>query len=407
MAWFPKDQNIPPGSNVPMSHETIVMCASILDARNRSPIQMDDFTFIIPFGLDCNERFENLSDVLLYIMTNTTAKVKLVWSESEKSLRENKLYKVLRDHTPGELVDTFRQDSSNEAFVNLVSSEAAVNNHFATSFLFSMCGNSIVGRDFRAGTSGTWWDSLDATGSGGNPLGTDQFQVFLHECISRIEISAYLREDDDPFDRMKYINLALATVETKFVCNHDSDVLMTRSALMNTVYQLRSTSLDVVYPYAYKDISKSQLRVFRDANSNNLITLACLTGDFTPLVLAGSHIMWTAGYGQSIFARTESYKSAGGENENFRSWGAEDVERYVRFVKLGYAVGRTESGYVVHLEHPRGADSSKENPFFESNEELWSYLQKLSPESLLDVYQNFDYVKERGFYVNPKRELGS
>ena len=66
----------------------------------------------------------------------------------------------------------------------------------------------------------------------------------------------------------------------------------------------------------------------------------------------------------TLINRTSSYKKMYGENENFVSWGPEDVERYVRAVKMGLKVARVPS-YIFHLEHPRGSDSSKENPQFE------------------------------------------
>lgn len=408
MAWFPEDQNVPQGSNLAVSYETIVLCMAALSKEKRSPIQMDDFTFVIPVGIDCPDRFENLGDVLLYVMVNTTAKVKIVWSETESNLKSNILFNRLRDigekTKSGSLMNYFREHSSPELFVNRIALPEKQSSP-ATDFLFTLLANSIVGRQFKTGTSYTWEETLTAMGGTGNPLATREFQNFLLESLDRVEVNLVLRPDGAPFDRMKYINLALAEVDTKFVCNHDVDVLLTRSAIINSVNQLRETALDFVYPYAHQNTFKSQIRVFRTFEVNHDITLACLTGDFTPLTMRQSHIMWGAAYGQSIFARTESYKSAGGENENFKSWGAEDVERYVRFVKLGYMVGRTSSGYVVHLEHERGPDSGNENPFFKKNEELWAYLQKLDAQSLLKTYQGLEYVKERGFNVKPGRGL--
>jgi hypothetical protein len=361
---------------------------------------MDDFTFIIPVSIDCQDRFENLSDVLLYIMVNTTAKVKIVWSETESNLRSNKMifYKLreLTKKTTSSFVDYFKEHSSEESFVNLLPFKSKGHLVPTSAFLFILLANSILAREggFKAGNSCTWREFLSSS-----PIATTTFQDFILESQSRIEISFVLRPENSPFDRMKYINLALADVDTKFVCNHDVDVLLTRSAIINSVNQLKETTIDFLYPYAHQNNFKSQIRVFRNSEVNNNITLACLTGDFTPLLMQQSHFSWGAAYGQSIFARTESYKSAGGENENFKSWGAEDVERYVRFVKFGYKVGRASSGYIVHIEHQRGPDSGIENPFFKKNEDLWDYLQKLDSQSLLKTYQDYEYVKKRGFNV--------
>ena len=404
MAWFPENQNIPHGSNLRVSYETILLCASALNKEKRSPIQMDDFTFIIPVGIDCHDRLENLSDVLLYILINTTAKVKIVWSETESNIKSNStpLYKIIEatERTPSSFIHYFRKHSSDESFADLAIFKDEMPLDPPVALLFSLLTASMIGREFKIGTSGTWWETLNA-----NPVMTSAFQDFMFEALDRVEVSLVFRPNGSPFDRMRYINLALADVDTEFVCNHDADVLLTRSAIINTVNQLKETTADFVYPYAHRNTSKSQIRMFRTPEVNNDITLACLTGDFTPLTMRQSYITWDAAYGQSVFARTESYKSVGGENENFKSWGAEDVERYVRFVKLGYVVGRANSGFVIHLEHERGPDSGKENPLFKKNEELWTYLQKLDPQSLLKTYQDLEYVEKRGFNVKPGRGL--
>ena len=83
-------------------------------------------------------------------------------------------------------------------------------------------------------------------------------------------------------------------------------------------------------------------------------------------------------------------------NEEFISWAPEDAERYVRALKFGLNIART-NGYVLHLEHPRGADSSKTNPLFEKNEQLWDKLQKMNKEQLIDYYEKSDYVKKYGW----------
>ena len=89
----------------------------------------------------------------------------------------------------------------------------------------------------------------------------------------------------------------------------------------------------------------------------------------------------------------------GGENENFISWGAEDAERYARFVKSGVGVARCEGGYVFHLEHPRGADSSHLNPSFHDNEDLWQKLQAMDGPELMQYYTQCEYIKKYGWVV--------
>jgi len=111
----------------------------------------------------------------------------------------------------------------------------------------------------------------------------------------------------------------------------------------------------------------------------------------SPLLNEGMQIMPSpATKGQSIFFKTSSYKSIGGENEEFVGWGPEDLERYSRAVKLGLAVCRVDSP-VVHLEHPPGAGNPKE---LESNKKLYDELSKKSPDELRKYYDSVEYKKD-------------
>jgi hypothetical protein len=85
------------------------------------------------------------------------------------------------------------------------------------------------------------------------------------------------------------------------------------------------------------------------------------------------------------------------ENENFISWSPEDKERFFRFNKLGYKVGRI-CDYVYHLEHSRGHNSSFNNPYLQKNFELWSYLEKLDKRKLKNYYSNQKYLKKYSCY---------
>ena len=417
MSWFPEHQNIPVDSNLAVGQETTSLLMSALMPETRGALETDDFTFIIPVGVDSEPRGRNLSYVLLYLLTQTTAKIKIVYSETEKNLRTGVPYASFRSIRASEietgedaLVQFFKNNSSPDKFVNRFRNEVPAefeDGKFATEFdtidhiMLGIAARCFVGDEaVTIGRSANWHHTLQRMGVPPNKssmVGSRVFQNFFKECRERIDLSVVLRPDDAPFERMKYINLALAEVDTEFVVNHDADVLLTRSTLLSAVAQLKQTTVDFVYPFEHQNTRKSQMRIFQSSHVIPTLIEACLTGDFSTVATAGCHILWGSAYGQSIFARTSSYKSAGGENEHFISWGAEDVERYVRFVKLGYGVARANSGYVLHLEHPRGNDSSNNNPYFKANENLWLQLQELDPEKLLQVYRGFGYIKARGF----------
>ncbi len=72
---------------------------------------------------------------------------------------------------------------------------------------------------------------------------------------------------------------------------------------------------------------------------------------------------------------------AGGWNENFVSYGFEDMEFLYRLRKLGYSYEKTAGFNLYHLEHERLVDSMYNN-FYRTNEEEWNHVGSMSPEAL-------------------------
>ena len=89
---------------------------------------------------------------------------------------------------------------------------------------------------------------------------------------------------------------------------------------------------------------------------------------------------------------TEKYIEGGLENENFIAYGYEDNERYHRFNKLGYKVGRYD-GNVYHMEHERTPNSWFTNPYIENNKNLYEMILKFDTQELSDYYQKQEYLK--------------
>ena len=74
----------------------------------------------------------------------------------------------------------------------------------------------------------------------------------------------------------------------------------------------------------------------------------------------------------------------------------EDKERYHRFTMMGYVVKRIDQ-FIYHLEHSRGRNSwptsIEGNPYMRENFALWTTLQKMSKQQLLEYYSNQEYLK--------------
>jgi hypothetical protein len=95
----------------------------------------------------------------------------------------------------------------------------------------------------------------------------------------------------------------------------------------------------------------------------------------------------------SFFFKTKSYINGYCENENLIAWAPDDEERYERFNKLGYKIGRIND-LVYHLEHMRSNNSTNMNPFFMKNEQLFENLKKMNKQELIEYYSNQEYYKK-------------
>ena len=125
-----------------------------------------------------------------------------------------------------------------------------------------------------------------------------------------------------------------------------------------------------------------------------------LSNDFNFDILDNKSKIYDAQYGHVQFVDRKSYIDAGMENENFRGSSPEDKERFYRFKKMGYNVGRINH-QVYHLEHSRGRNSwpnsVQGNPYMKENFEVWQSMQNMSGEELREYYSNQEYLKK---YVN-------
>ena len=101
----------------------------------------------------------------------------------------------------------------------------------------------------------------------------------------------------------------------------------------------------------------------------------------------------TSDFGWAQFFKRRVYIEGGMENENFKAYAPEDKERFFRFNKLGYKVGRIND-YVYHLEHARGENSWFSNPHMQSNMSEWEKIQSMSKNNLLQYYSEQEYLKK-------------
>ncbi len=215
-----------------------------------------------------------------------------------------------------------------------------------------------------------------------------QIEDFLGDNINNLT-HVFEKSDDPVFYRMKILNEMIDMADTNVIANYDCDVLFKRETYVESVKMIMD-GFDLVYPYGFGNYQK---QVFIDDDGVSEF----INEDFDFEVLDKKSRMYDAQYGHVQFVNRKSYILAGMENENFRGSSPEDKERFYRFDKMGYSVGRIDD-IVYHLEHSRGANSwpnsVQGNPYMKQNFDEWEKIQKMSENQLRSYYSNQEYLKK-------------
>ena len=215
-----------------------------------------------------------------------------------------------------------------------------------------------------------------------------QIEDFLGDNINNLT-HVFEKSDDPVFYRMKILNEMIDMADTNVIANYDCDVLFKKETYVESVEMIMD-GFDLVYPYGFGNYQK---QVFIDDDGVSEF----INKDFDFEVLDKKSRMYDAQYGHVQFVNRKSYILAGMENENFRGSSPEDKERFYRFDKMGYSVGRIDD-IVYHLEHSRGANSwpnsVQGNPYMKQNFDEWEKIQKMTGHQLRSYYSNQEYLKK-------------
>jgi len=218
-----------------------------------------------------------------------------------------------------------------------------------------------------------------------------QIEDYLGDAIKNLT-HVFEQSDDPVFYRMKILNEMIDMVDTPVIANYDCDVLFKTETYIKAVEMVEG-ECDIVYPYGFGEYQK---QVFIDDDGVSEF----ISNEFDFDILDDKSKMYDAQYGHVQFVDRKSYIESGMENENFRGSSPEDKERYYRFEKMGYNIGRIDH-QVYHLEHSRGRNSwpnsVQGNPYMQENFNVWEKIQKMNAEELKEYYSNQEYLKK---YVN-------
>ena len=206
-------------------------------------------------------------------------------------------------------------------------------------------------------------------------------QYFLKN--KSIPVASFFEPDTDSvFYRTYYINRLLERAATPIAGIWDTDVFVPYSQLEEAVERIRSGKAVLSYPYdgRFYCLPPELSRKYRRQ------LLAGVADSFTEA--AGDLPCWPDSVGGAFFVDRLRYLEAGGENEYFYGWGAEDRERFYRITALGGPVIRV-AGPLFHLYHPVG-----ENSRFASEEAERRNRQELAGISSLKKEEILPYTEK-------------
>lgn len=224
----------------------------------------------------------------------------------------------------------------------------------------------------------------------------DRESIFAEKALPQIEefcgdisnlTHIFEQSTSDSFHRQRVLNDMIMEATTKVVVNYDCDIILPIESYVKSYQIIFDNELDVVYPYGDGDY---QVQVFADDE----IVTNFLVNDFDFKYLEEKSKIYDAKYGFCQFFNRQVYIEGGMENENFVAYAPEDVERYYRYVTLGYRVGRLPS-FVYHLEHKRTHNSWFNNPMMQSNSSEWEKIKTMNKSELIEYYENQEYLKKR------------
>jgi hypothetical protein len=209
--------------------------------------------------------------------------------------------------------------------------------------------------------------------------------TFLNE-FKNLNIEHIIEQSDlSEYHRTRQLNEMLDRVTTNVVVNYDIDVILPVQTYIEASKRIIKRKSHVVYPYGDGKYQKRIFTTFNRENFNIDFDLYEIPKD--------QYDIWDAKYGHCIFFDTKKYRKGGGENELFIAYGPEDVERYVRFDKIGYKISRIED-FIHHLEHSRTPFSNDLHKHYDNNNKLFNELNNLNSEQIIEYYKNIDYIKK-------------
>lgn len=200
----------------------------------------------------------------------------------------------------------------------------------------------------------------------------ESVRPYFHFFSNDVTKYKFLYSTNEYFHRTRVINSMIKDSSTSIVINYDSDVFLDVESYQMACDMILNDDVDLVIPYdEFWNIDKTQTK--------KIISNTISTKDLNLRLCKKRR---ENSVGGCIFFKRESYIKGGMENENFKAWGAEDDERYLRFQKLGFVTRRLTGCNLYHLDHPRGINSKMHTLYYRENIKELRKVSEMSCEDL-------------------------
>lgn len=205
------------------------------------------------------------------------------------------------------------------------------------------------------------------------------------EYVISIGARGYIPFPSEKFHRTKMLNIMARYTKNPIVFNWDADVFIAPLQILEAVEMLRK-DYDLVLPYNWafarlpRDVWFVKIRDYEDIG---------MVGDKR---FNGMNTSDVVSFGGAVGFKRESFIRGGMENERFISYGPEDVERWIRFTKLGYRCGRAKGSNLYHMNHYIGPNSSPRHADFNRNSEEYAKVARMSTEELEAYIKTWNWL---------------
>lgn len=198
----------------------------------------------------------------------------------------------------------------------------------------------------------------------------------------------YIKFEERYFHRTKMLNVMSYASKTPYIANWDADVILPPLQIYLAVLQLREGS-EMVFPYDGRFARWPRDPWFKKIEKT--LDIGVFAGT-KPTGHRGADIEDMYSVGGAVFWDKESFVRGGMENENMISFGPEDCERNDRYSMLGFKITRVK-GYLHHINHYIGPDSSKHNPYFKHNHLEIDKIRLMKKEQLQAYVDSWPWLK--------------